>query len=52
MERRSIFGLVGKILLALGIVFAGVAVWFYFLERKADYVEIYNDDGLFGEEYA
>lgn len=41
---RCIFKTLFKLLFALGIVAAAVAVFKYLEEQKADYIEIYDDD--------
>ncbi|MDL2293653.1 hypothetical protein LJC60_03380 [Ruminococcaceae bacterium OttesenSCG-928-D13] len=46
---RTIFKTFFKVLLALGAVFGVVALLQYLDDQKADYIEIYNDDGLDGE---
>lgn len=40
------FKVLFKVLLALGAVFAAVAAIQYYFNKQADYIEIYNDDGL------
>lgn len=46
---RVIFKVLFKVLLALGAVFAAVAVLQYLDDQKADYIEIYNDDRMDGD---
>lgn len=46
-----VFKVLLKVLLALGAVFAAVAVFQYFAAQQSDYIEIYNDDDDAEEEY-
>ncbi len=45
-----VFKVLLKVLLALGAVFAAVAVFQYFAGQQSDYIEVYNDDDA-DEEY-
>ncbi len=47
---RTLFKVVCRLALAVGAVFAVLTVLQHLDKKKADYVEIYNDDGL-DEEY-
>lgn len=46
---KAILKILLKLLVAAGAVFAVVALLQYFDNQQADYIEIYNDDGLDGE---
>lgn len=42
---RTLFGVLFKVLLALGAVFTVVALLRYLEEQQGDYIEIYDNNG-------
>lgn len=48
---KTVFGVLFKVLLALGAVFAVLALLRRFGEKQDDYIEIYNDDDDWGGDF-